>query len=345
MNESKAHPAMNLILIALILLGLHLGKDLLIPFVLALVVWYLINSLRLLVNRIKLGQRTLPPWLQTVVSILFILIIFRVIGSLVMSNLREFNKVSPFYNERINEASAQISAYFNVPSVEKLITEFDLTSLMKNIMNSSISFLTAVFIVMFYVIFLLIEQGIFKKKLDLIMTDKFKRLRFFRTLQKVDKSIHSYLTVKALISLIVSITSYVVFLSFGVDFAILWAVLAFLLNFIPFVGAFVAIVFPTLICFLQSADPVLTLAIFLILMSIQLVVGNFIEPKIVGKSLNLSPLVVVISLAFWGALWGIAGMFLCIPITVAIMIVLNQSQQTKWIAIMLSAGNDLDAKN
>ncbi|MFT4601218.1 MAG: AI-2 transport protein TqsA [Arenicella sp.] len=136
----------------------------------------------------------------------------------------------------------------------------------------------------------------------------------------------------------------IVLLSFGVDFAYLWAFLAFLLNFIPFVGAFVAIVFPTLVSILQFGDPVITLSLLAILSATQVVIGNIIEPRLVGKSLNLSPLVVILALAFWGAIWNVAGMFLCVPITVTLMIVLNQFPKTKPFAIMLSAGHDIESK-
>ena len=91
---------------------------------------------------------------------------------------------------------------------------------------------------------------------------------------------------------------------------------------------------------MQFDDYGAAVAIFIILNGIQIIVGNYLEPKMVGRSLNLSPLVVILSLAFWGALWGIAGAFLCVPITVAVMIILSQFPGTRTIAILLSAGND-----
>jgi predicted PurR-regulated permease PerM len=94
---------------------------------------------------------------------------------------------------------------------------------------------------------------------------------------------------------------------------------------------------------LQFGSPEITISVLLILASIQIVIGNVVEPRMIGKSLNLSPLVVILALAFWGAIWGLAGMFLCVPITVTLMIVLNQFPRTKPVAIMLSAGHDIDS--
>jgi AI-2 transport protein TqsA len=120
--------------------------------------------------------------------------------------------------------------------------------------------------------------------------------------------------------------------------------LTFLLNFIPFIGSFLAIIFPVLLSFLQFSDPLTTLVIGGILVGNQILFGNFIEPRMVGKSLNLSPLVVVLALAFWGAIWGVVGMFLCVPITVTLMIIMSQFPKTKATAIMLSAGEDFSVK-
>jgi predicted PurR-regulated permease PerM len=340
MEQAKYHPALNMLLLALILLGLYLGKELLIPFVLGLVVWYLIYSIRLQVGKIRVGDKSLPKAVQSILSLSIVLSFFWFIGRMVVSNLKEFALVAPEYNVRINSLSAELAEKINIPSVHELTDRIDLPTIVGDILNSSLSFLSGLFIVLFYVIFLMLEQDIFMKKLNMVFKSKEQKLSFFKIISKIDKSVHSYLSVKTLIALATAVISYIVFLSFGLDFAILWAFLVLLLNFIPFVGAFIAILFPTIISILQFGDMVTTVALLAILSGIQVVIGNFLEPKLVGKSLNLSPLVVILALAFWGSLWGVAGMFLCVPITVTLMIVLNQFPNTKGIAALLSAGND-----
>ncbi|MEX1003415.1 MAG: AI-2E family transporter [Crocinitomicaceae bacterium] len=343
MENMRFHPAMNLLLVGLVLLGVYLGQNILIPLVLGMVVWYLINAIGSQFGKIQLMGKKIPNVLRISLSVLLVFSFFWFIGRMVISNLEEFKEVAPEYNRRILDYSQALSEKLNIPTFETISREIDLGKIAGTILNSSLGFLTTFFVVVFYVIFLMLEQQIFMTKLNLIFTDKRKKLQFFQIIERIDTSVKSYVFVKTLISFLVSVCAYIVLLSFGVDFAILWAFLTFLLNYIPFVGSFIAIILPTFLSMLQFGDPLISGVLFLILMGIQVLMGNFIEPKMVGKSLNLSPLVVVLALAFWGALWGIAGMFLCVPITVALMIILSQFQSTRSVAILLSAGNDPSA--
>ena len=340
METTRNHPALNLLLVALILLGMYIGKHLLIPLVMALVIWYLINAISSQFARINYGSKKAPKWVNTTASIGVVFFVFRFVGKLVVNNLVEFEKLAPDYNRKLQELSALLSEKIGSETIQEITNEIDVAAYAGQLVNSSISFLTALFVVLFYVIFIMTEQNIFGKKLDLIFTHRKNKVQFFQTMERIDTSMKKYMSVKSLLSLIVSVSAYIILISFGVDFAILWAFLAFLLNFIPFVGSFVAIVFPSLLSLLQFGDPFVSLGVFLILNAVQVVVGNFLEPKMVGKSLNLSPLVVVLALAFWGALWGVAGMFLCVPMTVALMIILSQFPSTRTAAILLSAGDD-----
>lgn len=344
MEQFKYHPVYNVLLVALVLLGLYLGKDILIPLVLAGVVWYLINTIGGHFGRIKIGEKQLiPRWARTTLSVLVVFSVFWFVGRMAVSNLEEFVEVAPEYNERLTKLSESLSERLDIPTFEEISKKVDLEKIAGtagDAINSSIHFITALFVVLFYVIFIFMEQEIFKKKISLIFPEKAGRMRYFKIIRRIDASMRSYLGVKTFIALLVAVFDYIVFLSFGLDFAILWAFLAFLLNFIPFVGALIAILFPTILSLLQFGDPVITIAVFLILNAIQVLLGNYLEPKMVGRSLNLSPLVVILSLAFWGALWGIAGMFLCVPITVALMIILSQFPSTRAVAILLSAGDD-----
>ena len=344
MNSKLSHPALTLLLIALILFGLYIGQNLLIPLVLGLLFWYLINSLRRLFGKIEIKEKSLPVWSQITasVSVMFSLIWF--IVRIVAANLEDLQLVSDSYNEKLVDLSEKVSGYLNISSIEEVTKSIDIGGYAEGILQSSIGFLSGFFVVLFYVIFIIAEQSMFKKKLDLLLVDKKKKLKFYRIVSKIDDSVHSYLSVKALLSLLVATVTYIVLFAFNIDFAVLWALLTFLLNFIPFIGSLLAIIFPVLLSFLQFNDPVTTLIIGGILVGNQVLFGNFIEPRMVGKSLNLSPLVVLLSLAFWGALWGVVGMFLCVPITVTLMIVLSQFPGTKPAAILLSAGEDFDVK-
>ena len=137
------------------------------------------------------------------------------------------------------------------------------------------------------------------------------------------------------------VLSYLVLVTVGVDFAALWGMLIFLLNFIPTIGSILAVIPPILLSLVQFKGLTPFFIVMSSLISIQIIIGNILEPRLAGKSLNLSPLVILLSLVLWGKIWGIVGMFLCVPITVILNIVLANFESTKSIAIMLSANGKI----
>lgn len=155
-------------------------------------------------------------------------------------------------------------------------------------------------------------------------------------LNKVDKSISGYLTLKTLVSVITGVLSYAALFIIGVKAAAFWAFLIFLLNYIPTIGSLIATLFPAIFAMLQFGDFVPALWVLFIVGAIQLIVGNIVEPKVMGNSLNISALTVILALSFWGALWGITGMILSVPITVIMIIVFSEFPSTRPVAIMLS---------
>jgi len=331
--------AYQLIVIALILAGLYLGQHLIIPFIVAVVVWYLLNSLGDLFGKIKFGKKSMPRIWQLILGLLLFLVVSFMIIQLVISNFEVFENSYPVYHNNFVDLTNSISEKYEVNlSSIKLEDNFNLPTLLAGAVDSSLGFVASFFLVLLYVIFLLLEQQIFQQKIRQIFNERTEYVKFLAIVKKVDESIHSYVTIKTGLCFLGGVLSYVVLLILQVDFAFLWAFLIFLFNFIPIIGAFIGVLFPSLIAVLQFGtwlEPVLVISL---LTAIQLVIGNFVEPKILGTKLNLSPLVVIISLSFWGALWGVAGMFLCVPITVMLMIVFAQFKETKNIAILLSGG-------
>lgn len=335
----------RLLLIALILLGLYLGKDLLIPFVVALVIWYLLNSLNKVFSKIRVNKKSLPGYLQLILSGITLTFMTYFISKLVIINFDDFVVEYPKYHTNFLALTSEFSQRFDLPiSIDELIENANLPSLLSGALDSSMGFVGTFFLIVLYVIFLLIEQQIFDQKLKQIFKERTEYARFLGIGKKVDESIHTYVSIKTMLCLLAGVLSYIVLMIIGVDFAVLWAFLIFMLNYIPIIGAFLGIIFPTLIAIVQFGGYVEPLLVICLLSGIQLIIGNFVEPKILGTRLNLSPLVVILALTFWGSLWGIAGMFLCVPITVIMMIIFSQFDSTRNIAILLSGGKVLDEK-
>jgi predicted PurR-regulated permease PerM len=185
--------------------------------------------------------------------------------------------------------------------------------------------------------FLLFEPRCFGSKLHAQMPDPERAHRLRAVLGRISRQIEGYVWVKTLTSLLTGVVSFVIMWAVGVDFAEFWALVIFLLNFIPIIGAMLGVIFPSLLAMVQFETIGPFLVVSSALAATQFVVGNLIEPRLMGRQLNLSPLVIILSLAFWGALWGVVGMILCIPIAVIIMIVCGHFEPTRPVAIMLSA--------
>ncbi|MFZ0390139.1 MAG: AI-2E family transporter, partial [Calditrichia bacterium] len=160
--------------------------------------------------------------------------------------------------------------------------------------------------------------------------------RIAAVLKNINRQIQKYLITKTLISLTTGILFGVALTLFDVEFALIWGLLAFLLNFIPNIGSIIATVLPLSIAFIQDTNFGHLFWIALVLIGIQIVVGNLLDPRIVGRSLNLSPLVVLFSLMFWGWIWGIVGMFLAVPISVIIKIIFENIESLRFISVLMS---------
>jgi predicted PurR-regulated permease PerM len=193
------------------------------------------------------------------------------------------------------------------------------------------------------VIFLLIEGNFMPIKLQHLTEMTNSKGRVSEILKRISKSINRYFTVKLIVSIVTGVLSYIVLLIVDVDFAVLWAFLIFIFNFIPYVGSLFATLLPSFFAVFQFASFIPFLWVFISIQSIQILVGNYIEPRIMGKTLNLSPLVVILSLSFWGAIWGVIGMLLSVPIISVLVIVAAHFQNTRGIAVLCSEKGNIES--
>lgn len=144
-----------------------------------------------------------------------------------------------------------------------------------------------------------------------------------------------------LISFLTAFISYIALVIMGVDFPVLWAFLIFILNFIPYIGPFISSLLPAVLAIFQLGSFLDFLTVFVVLEIIQIILGSFVQPKLMGKSLNISPLTVLIALAFWGSIWGVVGMILSIPIASIAIIIMAQFPGTRFVAVLLSEKGDV----
>lgn len=322
---------------------LIIGDFFFIPLIIAIVVWYLIIILAGWYKKIKIKNYKIPNWLSIIISLITIFAILWIIATLLTSNIQKVVEAAPSYQEKIQILFSDILTKLNIdksPSINETLESINTVSLVGGITNFIKTITGNISMILIYVLLLLAEYSTFNRKLSLIITKEDNRKKTLSILKKIDQDIKTYISIKSGMSLLTATLSYIVLLVIGVDFPVFWAMLIFLLNYIPTIGSIIAVIFPILLTLVQfdSLQPFILVTILLI--SIQVSIGNILEPKLMGNSLNLSPLVIVISLVLWGKIWGVTGMFLCIPIMVILNIILSKFDSTRPIAIVLS-GNGM----
>ncbi|NRB51491.1 MAG: AI-2E family transporter [Saprospiraceae bacterium] len=325
---------------ALVVVLLVYGKSLLIPFVIALVVWYVIVGLNNWIGSFEFIRKYCPGWLSATLAMLIIVLFLVFVGEMIANNAQSMADSLPTYEQNVRHLMENVQQSFGleqVPNVSSLLEGFDFTDIISNFINTFSGIAGNIFLILIYVLFLFLEQVSFPLKLQAIFNDEEDYGRVQGILIRINKAISSYISVKTAVSVLTGVLSYIVMAIIGLDFAAFWAFLIFLLNYIPSIGSLIATAFPSLMAILQFE----TLTPFIIILigvgAIQLIVGNVIEPRMMGSSLNISSLVMILSLSLWGTLWGVSGMVLCVPITVIMMIIFAQFESTKPIAILLSA--------
>lgn len=334
----------NLSMIALlVLLSFYLliaGQEVILPFVIALVFWFLINLLAKSYGRISLGDRHMPNWMCFTLSLLSFVAMFWATVKLISMNVDGVLEVAPAYQANFEAKMNSLLGYFGIreaPTFEQLVELINLGQFISATAGSLTSIVANSGLTLIYLLFLFLEQKNMDTKLSELITDQAKEERVRKLLRRISDDVRKYVTIKLAASLATGLLSYIFLMVVGVDFAAFWALLIFLLNFIPTIGSIIATIFPSLITLVQfdSLGP-----FFLVaggLTSIQMLIGNILEPRFTGNSLNLSPTIILLNLSLWGVIWGIPGMFLCVPFLVITMIVFSHLPQTRGIAVMLSS--------
>jgi predicted PurR-regulated permease PerM len=220
--------------------------------------------------------------------------------------------------------------------------DIDFGSILGSLFNSLTDILSSAFMITLYALFVFLEEAKFRTKLKSVFSSKEKFEQVYNILNTIEISISKYLTLKTFVSLITGFLSYIALAIIGIDSPIFWALIIFIFNFIPTVGSLAGTLFPAVFCLLQFGEFGPALLVLSIVGVIQVLVGNILEPKLMGNSMNLSPLVSILALSLWGAIWGVTGMILSIPITVIIVIICSQFEATKSVAIMLSEKGEIN---
>ncbi len=328
-----------LITIALILVLIVIGKDYLVPIFMALVIWYLVNALDREFHKLPWIGKYLPRTITLGMSLIFIGLTLYLVGDVIVETITGFVEDSQKYIPKID---AQINRMYgrlgldNPPTVESLELSSQLWAYSSELLNGITNFAKGLLLVLLYVVFFLIEQSAFGGKMAALGLPLQETNRLSVVLNEVNDAMRTYLGVKTFTSMLTALLSWIVFYFVGVDYALFWAFLVFLFNYVPTIGSVTATLLPGFLALVQFDTLTPFLVIIIGVTAIQLLVGNILEPRLMGENLNISPLVVVLSLILWSMLWGVIGMLLSVPITVAIIIICSQFDTTRSVAVLLS---------
>ena len=337
--EKISRVSLSVVAFGVVLAVLVLGKAFLVPLAIAILFCQLLEALVNDFGHLKIGRSTLPRWFATILVIALILLILYVIGIVLLGQADTIANAWPRYAERMKSMIAGLADWLGQGPTAKLREEFgkiDVAQQAAGVFTSVQSVVVNIGIVFLYVVFLLGERRYVSAKLAALLHDAQVVRDTENMLSAISLSIRRYIRIKTLMGALTGILSYAVLRVLGVDFAETWALLIFLLYYIPIVGAVLGVISPALIAWLQFDTINPFLGVVFGISAIWTVVGNFVEPLFMGKSLNMGAFAVILSITFWGTIWGAVGMFLSVPIMVVTMIVCAHVPNWRWTSILLS---------
>lgn len=319
--------------------GFYFLREPLTQFAMAMILWLAIDGLtETLDKRIQI----MPRWLALPLALVIVLSLVALIAFVVIDNLAHILNDVTQYEFRLNQVIAQAHQAIGAPGVPPTVRDLMAQAnpdgrLAAEVAASVQNFASAATFTLIYLAFLFPASAVMKDKLDFIFRGKGQREAAREVLQRIRESMERYLWVQTVMSLIITGLTYGTLRIIGLENALFWSFLIFFLNYIPTIGSIAAVALTTAVALVQFPTLAPVAAVFAGVGLWQFVIGNFIQPRMTGDSLNLSAVVVLLALAIWGSVWGIVGAFLAAPMTVMIMIVLAQFPSTRWIAILLSA--------
>jgi AI-2 transport protein TqsA len=346
LTEPRPHPSFlhRLLVVTLsvflVVLLFHLARELqaiLQPLFIAFFLAYLILPAHALLVR-----QGIPPRLAIVVFLFVMVVAFSLLGRLIYSNVEEATARLPHYERRMQHIMEgimdrlpwerdELAVFFN----DLPLASDTLLATARATLGRFFDFLTWMAVTLVYFVFLVAEKVTFPKRmLQAFGPDHGGRL--LTIIQSINVAIAEYISVKTSMSVLAGVFSTVVLGLFGVDFYIMWGILIFLLNYIPYLGSLVAVALPILLAFVQLDEAWKGVVIAILLIAIQQLIGTVLEPRMAGQRLGVSPLLILLSLAFWGLVWGVVGMILAVPILVTTKIILDNIPETKPLAILMS---------
>ena len=316
-----------------IVAGMKAAESIIVPFLLALFIAIIASP-----PYFWLQEKGLPKLLSMLIVIFAFLFVISIIGLLIGTSINDFTSKLPLYETKLRSQMQGVIAWLTEAGIlekqinlNEMFNPSSVFTIVANTLNEVSGLFANGFLILLMIIFMLLEVSSLPLKLKKMFSNPETSIK---RVNSISENINKYIAIKTAISIGTGLFVTIFLLIMGVDYPVLWGVLAFALNFIPTIGSIIALIPPMLLTIVQFGfgEALIVLIGYLV---INTIMGNILEPKLMGKGLGLSTLVVFISLIFWGWVLGPVGMLLSVPLTITIKIILDSSEETRWFAILL----------
>ncbi len=331
--------ALVIVAFAVVLFLLVQARFILISLATAIILFSLMSDAIDSIARLRVGPLRIPKWLASLAALALVSALLLTLSAIILSQVNTIVQTSIAYADQSQRAIAELFGWMGQGVEDAVLSSMqtiDVSAYIRTAAGQAGSLLSATVLVIIFVTFLFVERIWFKTKLNAFFGDPARAQRAGLIVGTIIHRVNRYLLVKTMVSGVTGALIYVVAVIFDLDLAGALAILTFVLNFIPSVGSIIATLLVGLVAYIQLGEPAPAAAVFVICGVIQFVIGNLIDPMLMGKALRLSSFGIIISLAFWGAVWGIPGMFLSVPIMVAALIICSEVPALRRLAVLLS---------
>ncbi len=340
LSENKGSAAVTAAAVIVIIYGLQMAKVLLVPFLIA--VFLALITVR---PMLWLQSKRVPSFLAALLIVSGIMLMLALVGMILGSSIADFTAAVPGYQQRLTVIFGGVMQFLaetlnieqSPESLRGMVNPGWAMGMVATIFNSLKDVLTNTFLIIFTMIFMLLEASSVGTKIEAAFGRRTSLQRPRAFLQNLGR----YLGIKTIISIATGTCAGVLTWSIGVDFPLLWAMLAFLLNFVPTIGSIIAAV-PAVLLALVQLGPGAAGATALGFGAINVAFGNIIEPRLMGYGVGISPLVVFVGLVFWGWVFGPVGLLLSVPLTMTLKLALESGESTRWLAILIGSERDAE---
>lgn len=322
------------------------ARDVLQPIIIAVVIWFTLKALARVYHRAMGAPAEAPPsGAARGLSLLTMLAVLIGLGSMIAANGAQIRDSLPVYEENLDAMIARTAAMFgqkSTISVGEMLAQIDVSSAALGIAGSAAGLLSSMIIITFYVLFMFVEDGVVNQKLAVLVTKPDRQEEVRELLNRINREVERYLGIKMILGLIQAIPTFTILAIVGVDGAVFWAMIIFFASFVPTIGTLIGIIFPALMALVQFEEIGPFLIVAGTLGAVQILASNLIEPRLMGTSLNLSPLVIFIAIFAGGAIWGIVGALIVVPTLAVVAIICARVPQLRPVAIILSSDGHIE---